>query len=77
MVQTKKTLSEYQTKRRLIGAFGDVTLGWNDMLYLDLTARNDWSSTLPIDKNSFFYPGATLSWIFTKVIPRKQGFDFR
>lgn len=73
---TKKTLSEYQTKRRLIGAFGDVTLGWNDMLYLDLTARNDWSSTLPIDKNSFFYPGATLSWIFSKVIPENKVLTF-
>ncbi len=73
---TKKTLSEYQTKRRLVGAFGDVTLGWDDMLYLDLTARNDWSSTLPIDKNSFFYPGATLSWIFSKLIPENKVLTF-
>ncbi len=73
---TKKTLSESQTKRRLVGLFGDVTLGWDDMLYLDLTARNDWSSTLPIEKNSFFYPGATLSWIFTKLIPENKVLTF-
>ena len=73
---TKKTLAESQTKRRLIGAFGDVTLGWDDMLYLELTARNDWSSTLPIEKNSFFYPGATLSWIFTKLIPENKVLTF-
>ena len=73
---TKTTLAESQTKRRLVGAFGDVTLGWDDMLYLELTARNDWSSTLPIEKNSFFYPGATLSWIFTKLIPENKVLTF-
>lgn len=73
---TKTTLTEYQQKRRLVGLFGDVTLGWDDMLYLDLTARNDWSSTLPVEKNSFFYPGATLSWIFTKLIPENKVLTF-
>ena len=65
---TKTTLSEAQSKRRLVGLFGDVTLGWDDMLFLELTARNDWSSTLPLGSNSYFYPGATLSWIFSKLI---------
>ncbi|MBR4619859.1 MAG: SusC/RagA family TonB-linked outer membrane protein [Salinivirgaceae bacterium] len=64
----KKTLDEYEEQRRTLGAFGDVTLGWDDMIYLELTGRNDWSSTLPKDKNSYFYPGATLSWIFTKMM---------
>ena len=73
---TKKTLGEYQQKRRLVGLFADVTLGWDDMVYLDLTARNDWSSTLPIKKNSFFYPGATASWIFTKVLPENKVLTF-
>lgn len=73
---TKSTLAESQSKRRLVGLFGDVTIGWDDMVYLDLTARNDWSSTLPIDNNSFFYPGATLSWIFTKLIPENNVLSF-
>ncbi|MGN0049061.1 MAG: SusC/RagA family TonB-linked outer membrane protein [Bacteroides sp.] len=73
---TKSTLAESQSKRRLVGLFGDVTIGWDDMVYLDLTARNDWSSTLPIDNNSFFYPGATLSWIFTKLIPENNILSF-
>jgi len=62
----KTSISESASKRRLIGLFGDITLGWNDELYLDVTARNDWSSTLPINANSYFYPGATLSWIFSE-----------
>lgn len=66
---TKTTLGEGMSKRRLVGLFGDVTLGWDNFIYVDLTARNDWSSTLPKEKRSFFYPGATLSAIFTKYIP--------
>jgi TonB-linked SusC/RagA family outer membrane protein len=73
---TKTELSESQSKRRLVGLFGDVTLGWDEMLYLNLTARNDWSSTLPINANSYFYPGATLSWIFTRLIPKNDILEF-
>ncbi len=72
----KTTLEEAQSKRRLVGLFGDVTLGWDDMLFLNVTARNDWSSTLPIANNSFFYPGATLSWIFTNLIPENDVLTF-
>ena len=73
---TISELSESQSKRRLVGLFGDITLGWDEMLYLGLTARNDWSSTLPLNKNSYFYPGATLSWIFTRLIPKNKILDF-
>ena len=71
-----QTLSEGQSKRRLVGLFGDLTVGWDDMVYLNVTARNDWSSTLPIQQNSFFYPGATLSWIFTRLIPENDILSF-
>ena len=73
---TKTSLAESQTKRRNVGLFGDISLGWNNMLYLDLTARNDWSSTLPMEKNNYFYPGATLSWIFTELIPKNDYLTF-
>ncbi len=73
---TWTAMGEDQSKRRLMGLFGDVTLGWDDQVYLDLTARNDWSSTLPIDNNSFFYPGATVSWLFNKLIPENDVLSF-
>jgi TonB-linked SusC/RagA family outer membrane protein len=73
---TKTTISESQSKRRQVALFGDVTLGWDDMLYLNLTGRNEWSSTLPLKANSFFYPGATLSWIFTRLIPTNSILNF-
>ena len=50
-------------EKRLIGIYAQATLGYKDELYLTVNARNDWSSTLPIDNNSFFYPGANLSWL--------------
>lgn len=73
---TYSTLAENQWKRRLIGLFADVNFGWDDFVYLDLTARNDWSSTLPIDDNSFFYPGVTLSGVFTRWIENKDILSF-
>jgi len=63
------TVSEYTSKRRLIGLLGDFQLGWDKYLYLDISARNDWSSTLPINNNSFFYPGITGSFIFSHFLP--------
>ena len=73
---TKTEIYENQYKRRNVGLLADFTLGWDEMLYLELTARNDWSSTLPLNKNSYFYPGATLSWIFTRMIPKNNILDF-
>ena len=59
------------TQRRLIGAFGSLNAAYDNMLFLTLTARNDWSSTLPKQNNSFFYPSAGLSFIFTELEPLK------
>jgi TonB-linked SusC/RagA family outer membrane protein len=51
------------TRTRLLGVYGQATLGYKSQLYLTLNARNDWSSTLPIDHNHFFYPGGNLAWL--------------
>lgn len=72
----KTSLAENWSKRRLVGAFGDITMGWDEFLFLDVTARNDWSSTLPMTMNSYFYPGVTLSGIFTKWIDNKDLLSF-
>jgi hypothetical protein len=42
-------------------------LSYRDYLFLGFTGRNDWSSTLPIGNNSFFYPAATLGLVFTEA----------
>lgn len=73
---TKTTLSDSKSLRRLLGVYGDITLGWDDSIFLELTARNDWSSTLPLAHNHYFYPGATLSWIFTNYLPKNNILSF-
>jgi len=55
-------------KSRLVGVFADVSIDFRDYLFLGLTGRNDWSSTLPLGNNSFFYPAATLGFVFTDAI---------
>ena len=72
----KDDITESQSKRRSVGLFGDITLGIADQFFLDLTARNDWSSTLPLAKNSYFYPGVTASWVFTELIPKNKVLSF-
>ena len=54
------------TRRRTFGAYATVSFNYQRELYLEVTGRNDWSSTLETDRNSYFYPGANASWIFTE-----------
>lgn len=62
---------QYKSTRRLVGLYMNADLGFRDYLYLTLTARNDWSSTLPQKNNSYFYPGATLSFLLTDFLEKK------
>ncbi|WP_435623475.1 SusC/RagA family TonB-linked outer membrane protein [Flagellimonas sp.] len=50
---------------RIFGVFGDITLDYKNWLILNATGRNDWSSTLFPDDNSFFYPSVSLSFVFS------------
>ncbi len=60
---------ESTQKRRLIGILGQLELGYKDWAFLNVSARNDWSSTLPVGNNSFFYGGANLSVLLNEAIP--------
>lgn len=55
-------------------AFGDFD--YKRLLYLNVTARNDWSSTLPIGHNSFFYPSASLSTILSDIVHLPTAISF-
>ncbi len=57
----------YLAEKSVNSVYGMVNLGFNDMIYLDLTARNDWSSTLPVNNRSYFYPSASLSVLLDEV----------
>jgi len=57
------------SRRQINSLYGQAELGWNDFLFVTLTGRNDWSSTLPEENNSYFYPSVSGALIFTDAIP--------
>lgn len=59
--------SSYLSERAVFSAYGLANIGFKDMVYLDLTARNDWSSTLPKANRSYFYPSASLSVLLNEM----------
>jgi TonB-linked SusC/RagA family outer membrane protein len=61
-----RTTTEYLEDYRIVSAFGDLTLSYDNFLFLDVTGRNDWSSTLDPQFNSFFYPSVSMSYIFSE-----------
>lgn len=61
---------EYNSRLRSVGLYGSAEFGYKDFLFLTATGRNDWSSTLIKENNSFFYPSAGLSFVPTTA------FDF-
>ncbi|MGN6342024.1 MAG: SusC/RagA family TonB-linked outer membrane protein [Ginsengibacter sp.] len=59
------------------GAFGDITLGFKDMLFLDVAARNDWASTLALTGNqSYLYPSAGLSAVISQMVTLPQAISY-
>ena len=65
-VQTAKT-TQSSSKYRLIGLLGNVSLDYKNQVFLEYSARNDWSSTLPKENNSFFYQGVGFSAILSDI----------
>lgn len=58
----------FPTSRSIIGVFADAKFDYRQTLYLNITGRNDWSSTLPKANRSFFYPSVSMSYIFTETL---------
>lgn len=58
----------YAYERQTNSLYGLVSLSWRDALYLDITGRNDWSSTLPVNNNSYFYPSVSTSVLLNELI---------
>lgn len=76
---TALNYSSFTSERGINSVYALGNFGFMDMLYLDVTARNDWSSTLPVDNRSYFYPSASLSFLLSEVvdIPKVDLFKLR
>jgi hypothetical protein len=59
-------------RKRVNSLYGQTDLGFNDVFFLTFTGRNDWSSTLPEDNRSYFYPSVSGSLVFSDAIPALQ-----
>lgn len=63
-------------EKRINSLYGFARFAYDDKLFLDVTGRNDWSSTLPEDNNSYFYPSATLSAIGSDIFEMPEWVSF-
>lgn len=65
---TALNYSNLRSQRGINSLYATTNLGWRETVFLDLTARNDWSSTLPSVDRSYFYPSASLSVLLNEFI---------
>lgn len=61
--------SDFTYKKNIYSAYGLLDLSYDNMIFLNATARNDWSSTLPKDNRSYFYPSLSLSVLLNEMLP--------
>lgn len=64
---TAYTSTEYSRKNRTVGFFGSISADYDNQLFLTVTGRNDYVSTMPRGSRSFFYPSVSLGWVFTEL----------
>ncbi len=76
IVDDQKFFTESNVKKRLVGVFGEFRASYKSIAYLTVTGRNDWSSTLPIENRSYFYPSVSGSLVFTELLPKNDILSF-
>ncbi|MDR2473551.1 MAG: SusC/RagA family TonB-linked outer membrane protein, partial [Tannerella sp.] len=68
--------TDYFNEKEIQSVLGNVQVGYNNYLYLDVTARNDWSSALPAKNRSYFYPSASISGIISDMVELPKAVTF-
>lgn len=70
-------VTEQTIRKKLVAGYADVKFDYRKWLFLELTGRNEWTSTLAKGRNSFFYPSVNTSFIFTDALGLKTNtFNF-
>ncbi len=67
--------TNFSSERQLFGVYSDVGLAWREYLFLNVTGRNDWSSTLPTNNNSYFYPSVSSGFVVSDAFRSSKIFD--
>jgi TonB-linked SusC/RagA family outer membrane protein len=65
--QSNPLMSTNYLNKKVHSVYAFASLAWKDKIFLDVTGRNDWSSTLPVQNNSFFYPSVSSSFILNEL----------
>ena len=68
--------SQTTTKTRIAGFFGDLGFEYQSMLFLNITARNDWSSTYGPNRSSAFFPSVSGSFVFSEILNTNDIWSF-
>ena len=76
IIASNKKFQEIRMQKRLYGVFGEFRADYKSMVYLTVTGRNDWSSTLPIENRSYFYPSVSGSFVFSELLPNNDILSF-
>ncbi len=71
-----KFFQSLHSKKRLMGVFGEFRASYKSIAYLTITGRNDWTSTLPKENRSYFYPSISGSFVFTELLPENDILSF-
>lgn len=65
--QSNPLMNTNYSNKKVHSVYAFASLAWKDKIFLDVTGRNDWSSTLPVQNNSFFYPSVSSSFILNEL----------
>jgi hypothetical protein len=65
-----------RTEKSINSLFASATVGFKNTVFLDASLRNDWSSTLPAENNSYLYPSITGSLVFSELLEQLSWFSF-
>ena len=69
----KPSITSSLTQRKMNSLYGSLQLNWDGWLFLDVTARNDWSSTMSKENRSYFYPSVSLSAVISDMVQKNGG----
>ncbi|MFC3417850.1 SusC/RagA family TonB-linked outer membrane protein [Algoriphagus hitonicola] len=69
-------VNQFNSEKRINSLYGFGQIGYKNVLFLDVTGRNDWSSTLPVESNSYFYPSATMSAVLSDMLTLPRSISF-
>jgi TonB-linked SusC/RagA family outer membrane protein len=64
---SSQLVRENTTKYRTAALYADLQFSYKSMVFLGFTGRNEWSTTLPVGNNSFFFPSSSIGFIFTEL----------